>query len=440
MRLVSLVRRVSCLSLYLGACGDPSGTDWESPSDETGSDGYASFEGDGGSGAEATSGDDGTTTTGTTTGGEEGGSDEGASTDTGSGDGDGEEEGGDVPPLPGQLTAGEWRDLSHMDFWVGLFADEFEWTSYEDRWNFHLRNQLALVVVDSEDTPVADAEVRLLEDGEVVWRTRTDNHGEAATFAGVFDQGALAGGSYTLEVESAGEMLQQTQLEASVFDPYIFQFSQALTRPDEVDIMMVIDTTSSMGDELSYLQAELGSVIERVQDDAGDLSLRLSMNFYRDSEDDYLVASHPFTTDVSQAMSQLEAESWAGGGDYPEAVVEALEDGVLDHEWSPTARARLLFLVLDAPAHHDQGRVQRLNELALVAAEKGIHIIPLACSGTDKDTEFLVRFLEVSTGGTYAFLTNDSGIGGDHIDPTVGDFAVEYLDDLLVRVIGEMVE
>ena len=66
-----------------------------------------------------------------------------------------------------------------------------------------------------------------------------------------------------------------------------------------------------------------------------------------------------------------------------------------------------------------------------------MRIIPVAASGVDKETEFLLRFLDVATGGTYVFLTDDSGIGGSHIEPTVGPYEVELLNDLLVRLIDE---
>ena len=41
------------------------------------------------------------------------------------------------------------------------------------------------------------------------------------------------------------------------------------------------------------------------------------------------------------------------------------------------------------------------------------------------------------TGGTYTFLTNHSGIGNSHLEPTIGEYEVEKLNDLLVRVISE---
>jgi len=69
----------------------------------------------------------------------------------------------------------------------------------------------------------------------------------------------------------------------------------------------------------------------------------------------------------------------------------------------------------------------------------GVRIIPIASTGIDKVTEFLLRSLAMSTGGTYVFLTDHSGIGDPHLVPTIGDYEVELLNELLVRVIDEYI-
>ena len=38
-------------------------------------------------------------------------------------------------------------------------------------------------------------------------------------------------------------------------------------------------------------------------------------------------------------------------------------------------------------------------------------------------------------GGTYLFLTDDGGVGGAHLEPTIGEHDVELPDDLLVRLV-----
>ena len=68
-------------------------------------------------------------------------------------------------------------------------------------------------------------------------------------------------------------------------------------------------------------------------------------------------------------------------------------------------------------------------------ARKGIKIIPVLASGGSKEAEFMGRLFAICTNGTYVFLTDDSGVGGDHIQASVGEYQVEKLGDLLVRLI-----
>jgi Mg-chelatase subunit ChlD len=205
--------------------------------------------------------------------------------------------------------------------------------------------------------------------------------------------------------------------------------------------MLVVDTTGSMGDELKYLKTELKDVVERVGKENGQqLGIRVSTNFYRDKGDDYVVRPFPFTKDIDKAIGQISDQRASGGGDFPEAVDQALDNAIHDHEWSDDARARLLFLVLDAPPHHDRSIVKRIRELTQEAAGQGIRIIPVASSGVDVNTEYLMRFMAVATGGTYLFLTDHSGIGNDHLEPAVGEYEVKALNDMLVEIINRYCE
>ena len=52
----------------------------------------------------------------------------------------------------------------------------------------------------------------------------------------------------------------------------------------------------------------------------------------------------------------------------------------------------------------------------------------------------MLRFFDLATGGTYVFLTDHSGIGGSHIEASVGDYEVEHLADLMVRLIKKYTE
>jgi hypothetical protein len=354
----------------------------------------------------------------------------------------------------GQLTAGEWRDLDNWTFWLDLFDDgqsgqseesDQQQTSrpdfgqFESLWELHTRERYAVRVV-SGDKPVVDARVELTDDqGEAIWKARTDNRGRAELYD------AFAGGQTTgtthVHVEAEGRATTLQDVEPTEGQRLTVEFDSRPEPSPNLDVMFTIDTTGSMGDELSYLQAELQDVMQRSQQEAGgNLDLRVSVNAYRDKSDNYVVRANPFRTDVSQAVADLESESASGGGDYPEAVHDALTDAIDQHEWRDSAKARLLFLVLDAPPHDDAAVKNDIQEAMKLAAEKGIRIIPVAGSGVDKSTEYILRAFGILTGGSYTFLTDHSGIGGDHIEPTIGDYDVRYLNNLLVDIIARYAE
>ncbi|RYF84410.1 MAG: VWA domain-containing protein, partial [Chitinophagaceae bacterium] len=204
-----------------------------------------------------------------------------------------------------------------------------------------------------------------------------------------------------------------------------------------VDIAFVVDATGSMSDEIQYLQAELKDIAEKVTTRFADVQFKWGSVFYRDHSDAYLTRHLPLQNGATPLIEFINRQSADGGGDFPEAVDEALKTALDSLGWSREARSRILFLVLDAPPHDDAK--DRMNELVIKAAKKGIRIVPVVGSGIDKSTEYLMRCIALATNGSYVFLTDDSGIGGKHIKPTTDEFKVELLNDLLQRLIGEMI-
>jgi hypothetical protein len=130
---------------------------------------------------------------------------------------------------------------------------------------------------------------------------------------------------------------------------------------------------------------------------------------------------------------RLSEQRAGGGGDYPEAMHRGLEEaGQL--RWREEDAARVLFLVGDAPPHAQHaGRT-----LAAVSAlrKRGVAVYPLAASGYDKATEFVMRSAALLTGSQFLFLTDDSGVGGAHAEPTIPYYQVERLERLMIRMIS----
>ena len=60
---------------------------------------------------------------------------------------------------------------------------------------------------------------------------------------------------------------------------------------------------------------------------------------------------------------------------------------------------------------------------------------PVASSGIDELTELSMRQAAQLTGGRYLFLTDDSGVGGAHKEPTIPCYFVTKLDAAILRMV-----
>ena len=333
----------------------------------------------------------------------------------------------------GLLTGGEWNDNDNFDFWADLLGQRSDWARYSDDWRLYSLNRTKVHITD-ENGNAENVTVILSDDEKDIWTAVTDNTGTAYLFYSVDPKerqlpkhiSVLQNGQSLGKFEFSGKSEAELVIKAET------------TPAKNLDLMFVIDTTGSMSDELSYLQAELTGVIDRVTSDQ-QVTVRLCTEFYRDYTDDYTVRSGVFNFKISNEIQFLNDQYASGGGDYPEAVVEALETAIRNQNWDSSA-TQLMFLVLDAPPHYTEENVAKLRELLADAAAKGIRIIPVAASGADEETEFLCRSFAVLTGGTYTFLTDDSGIGNSHLEPTVGYYQIEKLNDMLVRIIESYLE
>jgi len=215
---------------------------------------------------------------------------------------------------------------------------------------------------------------------------------------------------------------------------------EALPSPTNlVQIAFMVDATGSMGDELEFLKMDLKKVINEVQKTNTQLKISTATVFYRDEGDEYVVKHSPFTEDINQTTEFISQQHADGGGDFPEAVDKALVQ-LNQLQWQPEARTRIAFLVLDAPPHNKPAVISSIQYSVKTAAASGIKLIPVVASGIDKTTEFLMRFIAMYTNGTYVFITDHSGIGNKHLEPSVGEYQVEKLSDLMVRLIKKYSE
>ncbi|MBQ8292441.1 MAG: VWA domain-containing protein [Bacilli bacterium] len=338
-------------------------------------------------------------------------------------------------PLAGQITSSEWSDIKKYDYWLSLFESSQEnseglFSNYFttlSKYNSKLYTQKMIKVNVSNEEAISGLKVRLFNE-TYSFNAVTDVFGNAYLFL-------PENPSFPYVIAYGDQLYELTEYPQDTINLELSDY-QNDNNKKILDLMFVIDTTGSMGDELEYLKSEIKDVIESINTDNN--TIRLSLLFYRDKGDQYVTRLFDFTNDINEQIQNINKQSANGGGDFEEAVDEALNIAVTQANWSSSPSTKLLIHVLDAPPHSTAEKINLFASSIISAANKGIRIIPVASSGINKWTEFLLRTEALMTGGTYTYITNDSGIGNGHIDATTEEKAVvEYLNAMLVRIINE---
>jgi hypothetical protein len=339
-------------------------------------------------------------------------------------------------PQSGLLTAGEHDDLLNPELYAAYVHRSGD-LGQEVR-NLPRVDTTRVVTVKVNDRsgqpiPFADVIVTCSDGNSIAMATQAD--GSAVFFPGLDRLSERV----TISVRKAGRSIADARpvLVANAAGGQVVGLtaSQAAARVTKLDLMLVVDTTGSMGDEISYLQAELRSIIGAITAKHRDLDIRIGFVFYRDLGDDYVTRTVAFDRDIGRVQGALARQEANGGGDYPEAMDQAMIRAV-GQDWRPDA-VKSLLLVADAPPHDD--KFARTWQAAEAARARRIHITPVAASGVADKAEYAMRAMAAATQSRYLFLTDDSGVGNPHAPPAIDCYLVTRLDALVRRVIDSQI-
>jgi hypothetical protein len=342
-------------------------------------------------------------------------------------------------PRSGILTAGSFDDNLYPDpfrVFVKKLGQDNQYVG--DLPGRFLGHRLVVAVTGKDGRPVGNARVTVAPvsgGNSVKLVTRSDG---TAVFLSSWDQVA-ADEDYQVTVagpDGSGRVKQTVPRRAERWQVSLSSAPALL--PRKLDLVLVLDTTGSMSDELEYLKSEFRGIAADVDRQFPGVDKRYGLVVYRDEGmgDEYVTRTFPLTPFLIEFRNNLSAQSAAGGGDYPEAMHRGLEEAV-GLEWRDGNTARVVFLVADAPPHTQFAN--RTMKAVDTLRKKGVVIYPVAASGTDDACEFIMRSGALLTGGKYLFLTNDSGVGDAHGEPHIPYYHVERLNKLMVRMIaGEL--
>lgn len=364
-------------------------------------------------------------------------------TSTGSGAGTGAtDSGGSTAPgniQSGSLTAGTWDDNLNFAF-DSKYLKRVEGQQLGGLPRIPRADRMEILVMDGSGTAIPGATI-------TVGASSTGGAANTALQAALFTapthpDGRLfffpgwagaAAGTDLIITATLGTAIATASAKAGDNNVALTLAAATAAPPTAIELALVIDTTGSMGDEMDYLKVELSAISARIAADFPDVTQRWALVLYRDDGDQYVVRKFDFTTSITTFQSQLTAQSAGGGGDYPEAPERALAQ-MAALQWSPGAVARLAFWLADAP--HHAGREQQLVNALSASARAGIAIYPIAASGVDDLAEFSMRTAAQVTGGRYLFLTDDSGIGLSHAEPSIPCYLVTTLAKAMHRMIS----
>lgn len=191
---------------------------------------------------------------------------------------------------------------------------------------------------------------------------------------------------------------------------------------NHVDLCFVIDTTGSMGSFIEAAKQQLLDTIQLLSADS-DIDLQVGLVEYRDhppQDTTFVTRSYPLTAKLQQAQKDINKLAAAGGGDFPEAVYDGVQDAALKMNWRPHS-CRFILLVGDAPphgfqvdpsaegyTHTDASRYPNgltVQSVTAVAENQRVTVHAL-CMGHDRTTLQSFSAIAIGTGGQCAAVSN----------------------------------
>jgi hypothetical protein len=353
---------------------------------------------------------------------------------------------GDVVTVPDEqfqvsLTAGEIDDNADFSAYLQYRLDfqRFLGGSVPVH-DVDISERHTIRVTGSNGLPLLGAEVLVYDGQNLVTALRTPATGIVYFFPFAYPAHANAG-DYTVTVQKGSKSkefgLTRGQTDA-VWDMSLD--TRSSRQQVQLDVLFLLDSTGSMGDEIAQLKDNILSISAQVAALPSSPDVRFGMVTYRDREDVYVTRVTDFTADVREFQTALQEVQAAGGGDNPESLNEALHFAIWDVDWRIEDTVSLIFLVADAPPHLDYAQDYDYAEEMMNAAGLGIKIHPIASSGLDDQGEYIFRQIGQFTGGHFIFLTYEetpqtSGEPGTEHHVQEESYTVEDLDALVVRLI-----
>ncbi|MBA7544508.1 hypothetical protein ES705_36864 [subsurface metagenome] len=221
-----------------------------------------------------------------------------------------------------------------------------------------------------------------------------------------------------------------------------FPFARSEQKSIPLDILFILDTTGSMGEEISRLKATIEIIKLNLTSLSSKPDVRFGMVLYKDIDDEYRTHVIPLTGSLPGFQKDLDLVWASGGGDTPEDLQAALYAAMTHQDWNRNG-IRLSFIITDAPPHLDYEQEYTYIEAAKAARREGIKIYSVGAGGLDLMGEYILRQISQYTGAKYIFLTygeegeSEGGKPGSVSHHTGANYQTDKLEAIIIRFARE---
>ena len=177
-----------------------------------------------------------------------------------------------------------------------------------------------------------------------------------------------------------------------------------------IEVCFVLDTTGSMGGLIAGAKDKIWSMANEIISAKPTPEVRIGLIAYRDKTDAYTTKVYPLSNDIDDIYAKLMAFKAQGGGDTPESVNQALNEGVTKIKWSKDKKVlKIIFLVGDAPPHMDYKQDVKYLDSCKLAMKKDLIINTIQC-GNMAATTPIWQEIARSAEGKFARILQGGGV------------------------------
>ena len=166
------------------------------------------------------------------------------------------------------------------------------------------------------------------------------------------------------------------------------------TARPSVEVVFVIDTTSSMGGLIEGAKQRIWAIANEIAKGRPAPKVKMGLVAFRDKGDAYVTKVFDMSENLDTIYKDLLSLSAEGGGDGPEHVIAGLDAAVEKIAWSKDPKTfKVVYLVGDAPPHENYPDSPTLASVLEKAVRRGIIVNSVQC-GTD--TQATIAFSHIS--------------------------------------------